>query len=172
VLDHQGNMTVYKAQPLVEESLSQASVRCLYADAQGGMWVGTYFGGINYYHPGKHRFSYLRMIPGQNTIHNNIIGCIVEDAKCNLWIGTNDGISYYDAVKQRYETITSADGLASNDIKDIYVDPHNGTAFVGSQLGGLAIIRQHPRRVKSVVTSEISPDAGSKITNPTSSSLS
>lgn len=161
VLDHQGNMTVYKAQPLVEESLSQASVRCLYADAQGGMWVGTYFGGINYYHPRKHRFSYLRMIPGQNTIHNNIIGCIVEDAKRNLWIGTNDGISYYYAVKQRYETITSTDGLASNDIKDIYVDPHSGTAFVGSQLGGLAIIRQHPRRVKNVVISDISPDANS-----------
>ena len=161
VLDHQGNMTAYKAQLLVEERLSQASVRCLYADAYGGMWVGTYFGGMNYYHPRKHRFRHLRMIPGQNTIHNNIIGCIVEDAKRNLWIGTNDGISYYDAIQQRYEAITSANGLASNDIKDIYVDPHDGTAFVGSQLGGLAIIQQQPRRVKSVVISETSPDANS-----------
>lgn len=161
IIDSSGVMSAYKSNPLETGSLSQASVRCIFSDRQGGMWVGTYFGGLNYYHPLKHQFSKISFIPGQNSINNNVIGCIVEDPNKNLWIGTNEGIDIYDIKSRKYEHITSRNGLQSNDIKVIYIDPHTGTAYIGSQLGGLGIMAQNSRQVKTVLTYEQYADANS-----------
>lgn len=55
------------------------------------------FGGLNYYHPLKNRFRNIQFTPGENSLNNNIIGCIVEDENHELWIGTNSGgINRYD----------------------------------------------------------------------------
>lgn len=161
IMDRYDAMTAHRSNTLDPGSLSQASVRCIYPDRQGGMWIGTYFGGLNYYHPVKNKFSNIRTIPGQNSLNNNVIGCIVEDSRHNLWIGTNGGINIYQATRKRYEHVTTENGLLSNDIKAIYTDPATGVAYIGSQLGGLGIMRPGSQRVETILSSDEVADANS-----------
>ena len=114
---------VYDSNPMKEGSLSQTSVRSLYKDTQGGMWIGTYFGGLNYYHPLRQRFHNIRNVPYHNSLNDNVVSCIVEDDERNIWIGTNNGgLNRYDLGKEWFTSYTVADGLLSNDVKVIYVD--------------------------------------------------
>lgn len=79
-----GMFEAYSHDVLDENSLSHRSIRCMYKDNQGGMWLGTYFGGLNYYHPLKNRFKVIKHIPFRNSINDNVVSCIVEDENNNL----------------------------------------------------------------------------------------
>lgn len=161
ILTPTGTFTAYKSNALEAGSLSQASVRCIYPDHQGGVWVGTYFGGLNYYHPRKHRFTNIRCIPGQPLLNNNIISCIVEDQHHKLWIGTNGGINIYTPSRNTFEHVTRAHGLRSNDIKAIHIDTQQGTAYIGAQLGGLSIMNIATRKMKTILSDDKNADANS-----------
>ena len=65
----------------ISGSLSQTSIRDIFMDAHGGMWLGTYYGGLNYYHPLKNRFHNIQFTAKKNSLNCNTIGCIKEDAQ-------------------------------------------------------------------------------------------
>ena len=139
-------------------SVKRPSVRCMVRDRQGGMWLGTYFNGIYYYNQKKNRFTNIQNIPGANSLANNIIGCITEDRNHNLWIGTNGGLHLYTPTTQHFQLFTTADGLLANDIKALYADQKTGDIYVGSQLGGLAVVKASSRRIQSLATKAHSAD--------------
>ena len=60
-------------------SLSHNSIRSIFIDAQRGVWLGTYYGGVSYYHPLARRFGVLRHDPTRNSLGDNTVSCIVED---------------------------------------------------------------------------------------------
>ncbi|MES2648986.1 MAG: two-component regulator propeller domain-containing protein [Bacteroidota bacterium] len=71
-------------------SLSDNAVYALCKDKEGGIWAGTYFGGVNY-HPSPY-MSFEKYFPqeGSNTLRGNAVREICPDGKGNLWIGTED----------------------------------------------------------------------------------
>jgi signal transduction histidine kinase/ligand-binding sensor domain-containing protein len=71
-------------------SLSDNAVYSLHKDSEGGIWAGTYFGGINYF-PKQH-FSFQKYFPDytENSITGNAVREICEDRFGNIWIGTED----------------------------------------------------------------------------------
>ena len=86
-------------------------------DSQGGMWVGTYFGGLNYYHPLKSCFQNIRYMSERNSLNDNVITCIIEDKQKGLWIGTNGGgVNHYNKETNTFTHYTQKEGLGSNDI--------------------------------------------------------
>lgn len=131
-------------------SLTSTSVRCIARDKQGGMWVGTFFDGVCYYNPRKNHFVNIQNIPGVNSLSNNIIGCIAEDSSHNLWIGTNGGLHHYNPKTHHFDLLTTANGLLSNDIKAMYIDQKNNVMYVGTQLGGMAIVNLSNHNIRSV----------------------
>ncbi len=71
-------------------SLSDNAIYSLVQDKEGGIWVGTYFGGVNYL---QNQFTPLeRYYPrvGENSISGNAVREIQKDKYGNLWIGTED----------------------------------------------------------------------------------
>ena len=63
----------------VPGSLSNSSVYCIIKDHQGTMWVGTYFGGANYFNPEYEIYTYYR--PGKNESEGltyPVIGCMAS----------------------------------------------------------------------------------------------
>lgn len=72
-------------------SLSDNAVYALYRDQEGGIWAGTYFGGLNYFP--KQYTSFEKFFPktGENSISGNAVREICPDRYGNLWIGTEDG---------------------------------------------------------------------------------
>jgi len=72
-------------------SLSDNAIYTLSKDKEGGIWSGTYFGGINYYP--KQYYSFEKYFPdySNNAISGNAVREICEDNYGRLWIGTEDG---------------------------------------------------------------------------------
>lgn len=71
-------------------SLSDNAIYALVQDKEGGVWAGTYFGGVDYYPkpftPIKRYFPRV----GENAISGNAVREIEKDKYGNLWIGTED----------------------------------------------------------------------------------
>lgn len=125
-------------------SLSHNSVRSLFIDSQKGIWVGTFYGGISYYHPLAPAFNTLKRSNVSNSLNDNIVSCITEDPLTgNLWIGTNDGgVNYYNRhthTSKFYQASESGNTLRSNNIKAILPE-ESGNIYVGTHSGGLSYI--------------------------------
>jgi ligand-binding sensor domain-containing protein/signal transduction histidine kinase len=78
-------------------SLSDNAVYTFCKDREGGIWAGTYFGGVNYY---ARQYTYFeKFFPkyGENSLPGNAVREICPDNRGNLWIGTEDGgLSQYN----------------------------------------------------------------------------
>ncbi|MDI9879293.1 hybrid sensor histidine kinase/response regulator transcription factor [Flectobacillus longus] len=71
-------------------SISDNALYTLSKDREGGIWIGTYFGGINYL-PTQHvAFDKYFNQGANNSITGNAVREICEDKFGNLWIGTED----------------------------------------------------------------------------------
>ncbi len=72
-------------------SISDNAVYTLAKDKEGGIWAGTYFGGVNYY-PNQY-ISFEKFFPqgGSNTLSGYAVREICNDKEGNIWIGTEDG---------------------------------------------------------------------------------
>ncbi|WP_209404994.1 hybrid sensor histidine kinase/response regulator transcription factor [Pseudozobellia sp. WGM2] len=72
-------------------ALSDNAVYTLTVDREGGVWAGTYFGGINYRAKQDSPFKKFFPMSSQNSLNGNALREICEDKYGNLWIGTEDG---------------------------------------------------------------------------------
>jgi signal transduction histidine kinase/ligand-binding sensor domain-containing protein len=71
-------------------SLSDNSVYGLCKDREGGIWAGTYYGGVNYLP--KEYTPFDRFMPGNGPEHlsGNVVREICQDRYGNIWVGTED----------------------------------------------------------------------------------
>ncbi len=71
-------------------SISDNAVYTFCRDREGGVWVGTYFGGINYF-PNQYAL-FTKYFPrkGENSLSGNVVREIRKDPYGYLWIGTED----------------------------------------------------------------------------------
>ena len=91
-----------KYDPLTSaDGLSNSSVNCIYQDSTLMMWFGTW-DGLNAYN--GYGFRTYKFAPDNaNTISNNVIRNIVEEAKGILWVATDYGINRIDVKNDRIE---------------------------------------------------------------------
>lgn len=71
-------------------SLSDNAIYTLYKDTEGGIWAGTFFGGLNYFPHGYATFQKYFPDYSRNSINGNAVREICEDKSGNIWIGTED----------------------------------------------------------------------------------
>jgi ligand-binding sensor domain-containing protein/signal transduction histidine kinase len=71
-------------------SLSDNAIYTICKDDEGGAWVGTYFGGLNYYPKQYTPFEKYFPKTGENSLGGNAVREICADHFGNLWIGTED----------------------------------------------------------------------------------
>ncbi|WP_161596675.1 ligand-binding sensor domain-containing protein [Chitinophaga vietnamensis] len=72
-------------------SIPDNAVYAVYKDSEGGIWAGTYFGGVCYYN--GHAYPvFEKYFPGEtrNAISGNVVREICEDHEGNIWMGTED----------------------------------------------------------------------------------
>jgi len=101
-------------------SISDNAVYTFCRDQEGGIWAGTYFGGINYYP--RQALTFDKFFPGGGpySISGNVVREIIEDQYGSLWMGTEDaGLNRYDISTGRFTNFQPTgrkDGIAYTNI--------------------------------------------------------
>lgn len=117
--------------------LTDRAVYSSYVSRDGMVWLGTYFGGVNYTKPVGVSFEHLFPATDGQTIAGKAISEITIDGQERLWVGTEDGgISVQDRVTGQYTYHNRSNGLSDNNVHAISIDK-SGAAWIGTFLGGL-----------------------------------
>ena len=74
----------------ISSPLSDNAVFCLMEDKDEGVWIGTYFGGVNYYSPYSSLFRRFLPTPGPDGLHGKNISEFCPAGDGSIWIGTED----------------------------------------------------------------------------------
>lgn len=78
-------------------SLSDNAIYSILKDREGGIWIGSYFGGVDYIPAQYSYFENFYPIAYKNSVSGYRVREFVNDEKGNLWIATEDnGLNYYD----------------------------------------------------------------------------
>jgi ligand-binding sensor domain-containing protein/signal transduction histidine kinase len=138
-------------------SISDNAVYTFCQDKEGGIWAGTYFGGVNYFP--KPFTSFKKYFPkiGENSLSGNVVREICQDNAGNMWIGTEDaGLNKLDIATGKFTHFqpTGTDGSISySNIHGLLV--HGDQLWIGTFEHGLDIMNTKTGKVvKHFVSSD------------------
>jgi len=135
-------------------SLSDNIVQTLCLDKQGGIWAGTYFGGVNYYP--KQAIVFKKYFPkvNENSISGNAVSEIHEDNNGILWIGTEDaGLNKFNPQTGSFINFNPAvnkQSISYPNIHGLLVD--GDTIWAGTYLHGLDLLDNNGKRLHNYNT--------------------
>jgi ligand-binding sensor domain-containing protein/two-component sensor histidine kinase len=85
----------------VNEGLSVGNGNCIFKDSRGYIWVST-FDGLNRF-DGIECAVYKNSKKDSNSINGNVLYNIIEDRNSDLWIGSNEGLNFYDRKRNKFK---------------------------------------------------------------------
>ena len=71
-------------------SLSNRFVYPIIKDHEGGIWIGTYYGGVNYISPNTGQFESFVHSRFSNSVNGKVIGRFCEDSNGDVWIASDN----------------------------------------------------------------------------------
>lgn len=146
--DEKEKFYYYEHRSLLKSSINDDVISKVYNDRKGGLWVGSFYRGVNFVNLFSSDFAHLEEIKGASD--HNIVSCILEDNDQNLWIATDGGgIVHYSKDHELIESynITSKPFIASNSTLHMAFDKEGGL-WVGTYFGGLQYIDTEKRTVE------------------------
>ncbi|KQV88748.1 diguanylate cyclase [Massilia sp. Root351] len=88
-----GKFTVYAHDPAKPDSLASNDLNALALDRDGGLWAGTWPGGVDYLAPGASSFRHYRIdSDARPDSRSNIVRAMQFDRDGTLWLGTEAGV--------------------------------------------------------------------------------
>ena len=116
--------------------LTHSSVFGMACDRKGNLWVGTYYGGVNYFSPDNDKFlnfNYDGFAPA-NLAHS-FVKDLVVDRDGHLWFATDGaGVGCLD---ENWNIVTH---LSTHSTKNtLEYDPAGNRLYIGTHLGGLSV---------------------------------
>jgi ligand-binding sensor domain-containing protein/signal transduction histidine kinase/DNA-binding NarL/FixJ family response regulator len=100
--------TRFTRNPVHGASLSDFEVNCICEDHRGGLWFGTYRGGLLYYDPTT---GSVRSYGEKQGLPDNTVLSVGEDRNGRLWLGTAMGLTCLDPQMNGTRNFTASDGL-------------------------------------------------------------
>ncbi|WP_181870041.1 two-component regulator propeller domain-containing protein [Halomonas sp. DQ26W] len=107
-------------------------VVALELDAEGGVWTGTWGGGLSHFD--GEQWTTLTTHDG---LPSNHVFALHRDSEDRLWIGTSDGLARLDGKDAALKLFTTEHGLFSDLVFSITTVPDQDALWVGSY-GGIA----------------------------------
>lgn len=127
--------------------LNDKFLHSLFIDNEKGLWIGTYFGGVNYLAPNNTNFSYYGR--SNTSINGRIVSVFAKDEKENLWLGTDDaGLYYWD--REKNEFISYQTKVTYENIHALLWDKDH--LYVGMYMGGLDVLNLKTGKIKNYNT--------------------
>ena len=112
-------------------------IRFIREDLNGHIWIGTNDAGTFEYISSQSKFNFNFLLNSYN--RQGIVSAMEIDGQNNLWVGTIDGLLYYDIDNNHVERLTQINGLPGSDISALFADS-KGIVWVGARGKGLAKI--------------------------------
>lgn len=139
-------------------SLSSNAVYAIYRDQEGALWIGTYFGGVNYL-PAPTSFFEKHFPTGHpESLSGKAVREFAEDADGRIWVGTEDaGLNLFDPASGRFTHFDHRNGrLPFDNVHALLAD--GDRLYFGTFNGGLNVL---DRRTGRIVTYRKRPGPGS-----------
>lgn len=137
---HTDQFTIYQ-QDHLPGSLSHSSVFSVFIDTQETIWVGTYYGGVNYFNTEKEIFAHYTDNPlREECLNYSFVGHLAEDRDGNIWICTEGGgLNFMDRKTKRFKHFTAGqeNTVLQNNLKCITYDEKRNNLYIGAHHGGL-----------------------------------
>ena len=140
-------------------SLTDNIVHTVSKDNEGGIWAGTYFGGINYYP--KQYITFKKFYPKScsNSITGSAVREICNDNNGNLWIGTEDaGLSRFDPVSGLFTNFnpeTTKQSISYTNVHGLLINGNE--VWAGTYLHGLDVLDARTgKRIRNYTTGNCS----------------
>ncbi|WP_027125093.1 hybrid sensor histidine kinase/response regulator transcription factor [Gelidibacter mesophilus] len=130
-------------------SISDNASYSITVDNTNGIWIGTYFGGVNYYQPQYTQFKKYFQKNNGNSIKGGAVREIHKDDFGNIWIGTEDaGINKYNPKTNTFTNYTvdgTRDGLSYYNIHGLL--PRKNELWIGTFEHGLNVMDIHTGKI-------------------------
>lgn len=132
--------------PQLRYSLSDQNIYSIAKDKEGGIWIGTYFGGVNYLNTSLLNIEtyYPDMLHG--LLSGKAVSQFLEDKTGNMWIATEDGgLNYFD----------TKTNVFSQPVKTTYHNTHallmdNDNLWIGTFSRGIDIYNTRSRSLTNL----------------------
>jgi signal transduction histidine kinase/ligand-binding sensor domain-containing protein len=124
-----------------DSAISDLSIKTLYEDHSGNLWVGTADGGLNKLPVGGNGFySYKSVANDIHGLSSNRIYSIAEEQDGNLWVGTEKGLDILDPRTGEVHIVSTNErdkySLKGSSIRSIFIDA-KGIYWVGTCQSGV-----------------------------------
>ncbi len=128
--------------------ISGSFVYPILTDSEGGIWIGTFYSGLNYVSPAYGRFSSFHFLKNANSLKGNIISRFCEDGDHNIWIASDDGgLNRYTPQNGEFEHIVLGNGeMSDNNIHALCIDGND--LWIGTYTGGVYVMDIHSRKCR------------------------
>jgi len=130
-------------------SISNNAIRTITKDREGGVWIGTFYGGVNYLPQENKSFEkfYPTGLPG--ALNGTVVREIRADSYGNIWIGTEDaGLIKLDHQTGLFESFSEGSGhmnLSSRNIQGVLVDDND--LWIGTYDDGIYILNIRAEKI-------------------------
>ncbi|AEJ20448.1 ligand-binding sensor domain-containing diguanylate cyclase [Gracilinema caldarium] len=140
----QGRFIRYRYNRTNKTGISSNTIRHIYRDSLGTLWLGTVGGGLSRYVADKDQFIHLTKKEG---IPHNTVRSIIEDDEGNLWVGTAIGIGYIDKQGLEFRGFSLFNDLKDREFHTGVCKTRDGRIFFGGQS---ALYEIDPRSAEKV----------------------
>lgn len=142
---------------LINGGVQDNDIYTLFVDPNNGIWIGTLFQGLCYYHPSIQKFQLIQTINTGTQITNETVRCFLEEENGTVLIGTGDGLYRF------YPESKKVERLFKEQINDLCLSirkDHSGRIWVGTYLGGFFCIegKQIRQYIRSSINLEKDPN--------------
>ena len=119
--------------------LSRNTVKSVYTDKKGSVWIGAYYGGINIWDKANVNFTNYRRTTEPNSLGYDVVSSIEGDRQGNLYFGTEGGgITVRNAETGKVDYLQVHNGLPGNNIKSMYLTGEE-QLWIGTFNAGIAV---------------------------------
>lgn len=124
--------------------LTHPSVYGMCCDRKGNLWIGTFYGGVNYFSPEYNRFLNFNYDSfAQENLSLTFVKDMVMDRDGNLWFATDGaGVGCLDCnwnITAHLSTRNPGNSLRQNNIRCLEYDLYRNRLFIGTHLGGMSV---------------------------------
>ena len=137
IIHPDGRIDILRHQFSDSNSLSDNAIYSIFCDKESNIWLGSYFGGVDYLQNDNDQFLLFEPGSSPDRLKARVPRTIVETTPGTFWIATEDGgINIYDQTTNQFSQFTGVPAMASN-VHGLYYDADTGDIWIGTRFEGL-----------------------------------